>query len=62
MRHALEEPKKVCQNTFPLQGQNGIGFQEGKIPEIPMFPGCCAWVKSDKESSPVVGMFTRSGA
>ena len=49
---AHEPVQKVCQNA--------IVFPWEKKPVTPGVPGYFTWVKSDKESSPVVGKFLRS--
>lgn len=41
--------------------QNNIGFHGRKKPVLSLLSAYFTWVKSDKESSPVVGRFKRSG-
>lgn len=57
---AHEPVQKVCQNAIVFPSENVTGFRWEKKPVTPGGPGYFTWVKSDKESSPVVGKFLRS--
>lgn len=57
----LNKPmQKICQNAMPFHRENDIGFRRRKKPVIPGLPDYFTWVKSDKESSPVVGKIPHS--
>ena len=60
MMTAHEPVQKVCQNAIVFPSENVTGFRWEKKPVTPGAPGYFTWVKSDKESSPVVGKFLRS--
>lgn len=61
MMSAREPAKKICQNSLIFMPQNNIGFHGRKKPVLSLLSAYFTWVKSDKESSPVVGRFKRSG-
>lgn len=55
-----EPMQKVCQNAIVFPSENDTGSRKEKKPVIPGLPDYFTWVKSDKESSPVVGKFLHS--
>ena len=57
----INEPiQKICQNAMIFHRENDTGFRKQKKPVISGLPDYFTWVKSDEESSPVVGKFLHS--
>ena len=54
--------ENMCKNGAKKHRPNGISFKRRKVPLESAFSGLFIWADSDKESSQVVGKFSRSGA